>query len=471
MIQPGGFVDLRPTSGNRAAEDSVWPSFTDIMTVIVMIFLMALVVILIRNVDLVRQLRETITLEQESAAQSDTLELRVATLADEIASLQLRLGESDALRTQAESTADEREQKVRELLGSVAALQQIREELAAENVGLVSSRNALQGQLLSSEEKQRLLEEVGRGLENDIAMLASQRDSLLEDKLALTEKNTFLAKEYREETAALTQLNLTLEQEAAELVTLKAVLDQRVKDLEKAKLLLESDQAALSETNASLNRRVSALTQFQLKLESQVDDLGVTIATLEAEKERLFEENRSTTAWLATLLELRRSLEADKESLTVSLAESEQSRGKLEARRLNLEQEVSELIEARLTLEQEKAALIDQAGELQNESRRQEDSLRSQINLMASNKGLLEKEKTELEQKIDTLIQQQKDDTKERAALSTRLSGSEERYRLTKKELDYLVSKHAAEITEFEKEKTLLIENLQAFDLLKSLIL
>ena len=190
-----------------------------------MIFLMALVVILIRNVDLVRQLRQTIALEEESAAQSDTLELRVATLADEIASLQLRLGESDALRTRAESTADEREQKVRELLGNVAALQQIREELAAENVGLVSSRSALQGQLLSSEEKQRLLEEVGRGLENDIAMLASQRDSLLEDKLALTEKNTFLAEEYREETAALTQLNLTLEQQVAELVMLKAVLE------------------------------------------------------------------------------------------------------------------------------------------------------------------------------------------------------------------------------------------------------
>ena len=126
------------------------------------------------------------------------------------------------------------------------------------------------------------------------------------------------------------------------------------------------------------------------------------------------------------------------------------------------------LIQARLTLEQEKAGLIDQADDFQNESRRQEDSLRSQINLMASKKGLLEKEKTELEQKIDSLIQQQKDDTKEKAALSTRLSGSEDRYRLTKKELDYLVSKHAEEISEFEKEKTLLIENLQAFDLLKS---
>ena len=78
------------------------------MTVIVMIFLMALVVILIRNVDLVRQLKQTIALEQESAVQSDTLALRIATLGDEIAGLQLQLGEIDARRLQAESTAVER---------------------------------------------------------------------------------------------------------------------------------------------------------------------------------------------------------------------------------------------------------------------------------------------------------------------------------------------------------------------------
>ena len=82
------------------------------MTVIVMIFLMALVVILIRNVDLVRQLKQTIALEQESAAQSDTAALRIATLGDEIASLQLLLGETDARLLQAESIAVEQQQKI-----------------------------------------------------------------------------------------------------------------------------------------------------------------------------------------------------------------------------------------------------------------------------------------------------------------------------------------------------------------------
>ena len=47
------------------------------------------------------------------------------------------------------------------------------------------------------------------------------------------------------------------------------------------------------------------------------------------------------------------------------------------------------------------------------------------------------------------------------------LAGSQERYRLTKTELDYLVAKHADEIMAFEKEKVLLVENLQAFKLLE----
>lgn len=55
----GGFIDLRVTTTH--GDDSVWPSFTDIMTVIVMIFLLTLVVIMFRNFELVRELDETIT--------------------------------------------------------------------------------------------------------------------------------------------------------------------------------------------------------------------------------------------------------------------------------------------------------------------------------------------------------------------------------------------------------------------------
>ena len=244
MIQPEGFVDLRAPTGDRATEDSVWPSFTDIMTVIVMIFLMALGVILIRNVDLVRQLKQTIALEQESAVQSDTLALRIATLGDEIAGLQLQLGETDARRRQAESTATEREQKIGALLGNIAALEKVRERLATENAGLISSRDTMQGELLSMEEQQQALEVLGQELKVEVAELALQRDTLAEEKIGITAANTSLRQQleqsvlagqqladtvetigaereqYRAESAALGEKNLTLEQKLAELVSL-----------------------------------------------------------------------------------------------------------------------------------------------------------------------------------------------------------------------------------------------------------
>ena len=48
------FIDLR--SGNLSTE-SFWPSFTDIMTVVVMIFLITSVILMVRNWELIDQLR------------------------------------------------------------------------------------------------------------------------------------------------------------------------------------------------------------------------------------------------------------------------------------------------------------------------------------------------------------------------------------------------------------------------------
>ena len=453
MIQPEGFVDLRAPTGNQATEDSVWPSFTDIMTVIVMIFLMALVVILIRNVDLVRQLRQTIALEQESAVQSDTLALHIATLGDEIAGLQLRLGETDARRLQAESTAVERQQKISALLGNIVALEKVRERLVRENAGLVSSQDALQGELLSMEEQQKILETLGQELKIEVAVLALQRDTLVEEKIGLTENNTSLRQQlehsaverrqladtvetigaereqYRAQSAALGEKNLTLEQQLADLVSLKALLEQRIESLGDEKVALQGERSALTERNAGLNRKLSALTQFQVQLESQVSNLASAVTKLEEDKARLLEENRDTTAWLATLLELKQSLESGQATLKTRLTEAETDRTELQASRLALEREVTTLIEHRLTLEQEKIGLGQQ---------------------------------------IAILSQEQVVAAEEMQKLLEELTDSGERYRLTKVELEFLRAEHADEALAFKNEREILKEELKALDILKA---
>ena len=51
------FVDLRVDQYDDNTNEGFWPSFTDIMTVIVMIFLLSMVVLQVRNMDLVKQLQ------------------------------------------------------------------------------------------------------------------------------------------------------------------------------------------------------------------------------------------------------------------------------------------------------------------------------------------------------------------------------------------------------------------------------
>ena len=66
-MSQGGFTDLRLNGGGGEVQEGFWPSFTDIMTVVVMIFLIAMVVLLVRNMELVNQLRATMEAERIAA--------------------------------------------------------------------------------------------------------------------------------------------------------------------------------------------------------------------------------------------------------------------------------------------------------------------------------------------------------------------------------------------------------------------
>ncbi|MEA3411354.1 MAG: hypothetical protein U9R74_07425 [Pseudomonadota bacterium] len=81
-----GFVDLRANNDSAAdGNESFWPSFTDIMTVIVMIFLLASTVLILRNWELVSELRATITAEREASAQVRSATKANITLEEQLA--------------------------------------------------------------------------------------------------------------------------------------------------------------------------------------------------------------------------------------------------------------------------------------------------------------------------------------------------------------------------------------------------
>jgi biopolymer transport protein ExbD len=79
MHRFGGSTDLRVNRQGQTSDTTLWPSFTDIMTVILMVFMLTMVVVIIKNTDLIAQIRLARSLQAESEQQ---LKDNVKVLAD-----------------------------------------------------------------------------------------------------------------------------------------------------------------------------------------------------------------------------------------------------------------------------------------------------------------------------------------------------------------------------------------------------
>ena len=83
-----GFIDLRQNHDAGTGSDSFWPSFTDIMMVVVMIFMIASTVLMLRNWELVQKLRATIEAEYAAMALARSASETSATLEEQLAQAQ-----------------------------------------------------------------------------------------------------------------------------------------------------------------------------------------------------------------------------------------------------------------------------------------------------------------------------------------------------------------------------------------------
>ncbi len=207
-----GFVDLRIAHGGRG-DDSVWPSFTDIMMVIVMIFLMTLAVMTVRNVELDRQLGIS-----DSARHAGALERQ--RLADKILAIEAMLADLQ-----------------RELAASAGKLALSEQALSAQ---------ALQGQALRQNlaaTESALQTALARAAEADAARnLAVQNAAQLGDELAASQAR-FDALEARAsgEIETLSAANLSLSEH---LDNIMAQLEIRESRLRAEQQQRQAEQAA-----------------------------------------------------------------------------------------------------------------------------------------------------------------------------------------------------------------------------------
>ena len=116
------FPSIGGSHAGIGGENSFWPSFTDIMMVITMIFLMATSILVVRNWQLVVELQESITAERiasqmiESTSQENaTLEERLANAEQSNSILRLRLMKKEEESKLAQTAIREQESSIASL--------------------------------------------------------------------------------------------------------------------------------------------------------------------------------------------------------------------------------------------------------------------------------------------------------------------------------------------------------------------
>ena len=162
-----GFADLRGAQTAALSEGGVWPAFTSVMVVILLVFVLAVVVMLIRNVDLEQSLRETTQQSESRNEQKTALEFKAANLGDEIAGLRIRAGEMAQHLEHAAATIHARDQEISQLIGKVVGLETLQARLAQENGLLVARGKSLEGELLALEQSYQALVALRGELEGD----------------------------------------------------------------------------------------------------------------------------------------------------------------------------------------------------------------------------------------------------------------------------------------------------------------
>lgn len=185
------FVDLRR---GHLTSDSFWPSFTDIMMVVVIIFLLTSMLLMVKNWELLEQLRSSMAAEelaqniiQDTSQENATLEEQLAQAQSEISMLRMRILQSDEQVSQLNIELEDKQQQIVIVLSENEQLKQSlyknESEIALLNTQVISMDENL-SRLNTELEKQRqdLAEE-----RQKIILITQDRDSQSQQLSALQE--------------------------------------------------------------------------------------------------------------------------------------------------------------------------------------------------------------------------------------------------------------------------------------------
>jgi len=160
------FVDLRSSHLNS---ESFWPSFTDIMMVVVMIFLLTSMLLMVKNWELLDQLRNSMAAEMQAekiihdtSQENATLEEQLAQAQNEISMVRMQLLQASEQTSQMDVELEDKAQQIVIILSENEQLKNAVEEKQNKIVRLSSKISLIEDDLsqlnIDVEQKQKSLE-------------------------------------------------------------------------------------------------------------------------------------------------------------------------------------------------------------------------------------------------------------------------------------------------------------------------
>jgi chromosome segregation ATPase len=225
-----GFPSIGGSHAGIGGENSFWPSFTDIMMVITMIFLMATSILVVRNWQLVSELQESVAAERIASEMIESTSLENATLEERLANaeqsnsiLRLRL-----LRKEEESKLAL--SAIREQESSIASLE-------LQNSDLQTSLEQAQSRLDAA----NLEIETARAQFQEMSSQIANLDEQLAQQSSRNEQARTQLEVARAQIEGLEQSNSRQQRNITQLTQEKSLLSQEVESYNQQLLTLKGD--------------------------------------------------------------------------------------------------------------------------------------------------------------------------------------------------------------------------------------
>lgn len=289
-----GFVDLRLNRQEGQTEEGFWPSFTDIMTVIVMIFMLAMVILLIRNMELVQQLRSTVQAQQKAAEfaqimgqEKDSVSDKLSRAYQQMKQLQTRVASLEAQREEQEAAISSQRHQITRHTRELDTLNIQNTQMNRENADLAQRLRSSQTDLDSLKDRELTLLQDVRNL--------AQQNRLTDTELADTRRTLAELRQAHE------QLDLNRNELAARSETLDRELAESRSQLISSKNRLAVSLQEQQRTLQELQEQRQDYANLRLDHAQSLEQSDLSQREAEQLRTRLAVQEQALTNALAAL--------------------------------------------------------------------------------------------------------------------------------------------------------------------------